>query len=105
MTIFEYFMVLLSVMLSLALAQLVTGIGELVLIMGPGAEPVLRHLRQLTGATVSWWQRAGGSTALPDPAQVANALQGVQGERVVLIVAADGSLSVIPLVAPQSPGL
>ena len=82
-----------------------TGIGELVLIMGPGAEPVLRHLRQLTGATVSWWQRAGGSTALPDPAQVANALQGVQGERVVLIVAADGSLSVIPLVAPQSPGL
>lgn len=29
MTIFEYFMVLLSVMLSLALAQLVTGIGEL----------------------------------------------------------------------------
>lgn len=29
MTIFEYFMVLLSVMLSLALAQLVTGVGEL----------------------------------------------------------------------------
>jgi hypothetical protein len=80
----------------------VTGIGEVVLIMGPGAEPVLRHLRQLTGATVSWWQRADGATVLPDPAQVTSALDGVHGERVVLIVGADGSLSVIPVAGPHT---
>ena len=81
-------------------------IGELVLIMGPGAEPVVRHLHELTGAQVALWQREGAATALPDPAEVVQALDGVQAARVVLIVGADGGLSVIPLAAAENtPGL
>ncbi|MET0954951.1 MAG: DUF5671 domain-containing protein [Cryobacterium sp.] len=72
-------------------------IGELVLIMGPDAEPLIRHLRELTGARVTLWQRAGAAALLPDPTEVVRALEGVQAERVVLVVAADGGLSVIPL--------
>lgn len=70
-------------------------IGELVLIMGPGAEPVVRHLREVTGAPVTLWQRTGAASMPPDPAVLVRALDGVRGERVVVIVADDGAVSVI----------
>ncbi|MGO4785039.1 DUF5671 domain-containing protein [Cryobacterium sp. W22_MBD10_FK3] len=76
-------------------------IGELVLVMGPGAEPVVNHLRELTGAPVSYWQRAGAATALPDPTRVMQALAGVSAERVLLIVGVDGAVTVIPLAPVQ----
>ena len=75
-------------------------VGELVLVMGPGAEPVAEHLRRLTGAPVTFWQRAG-ATALPDPARVEQALHGISGDRVLLIVDVDGAVTVIPLAAAQ----
>ena len=76
-------------------------VGELVLVMGPGAEPVVEHLRRLTGAPVTYWQRAGAATALPDPAQIEQALHGISGDRVLLIVGVDGAPTVIPLAATQ----
>ena len=82
-------------------AGAVPAIGEVVLVMGPGAAPVVDHLRQLTGARVDYWQRAGAATALPDPSQVVQALAGVSGDRVLLIVGDDGALTVIGLVPAQ----
>ncbi|TFC03221.1 hypothetical protein E3O42_07275 [Cryobacterium adonitolivorans] len=76
-------------------------VGELVLVMGPGAEPVVMHLRKLTGAPVDYWQRAGAATVVPDPTQVEQVLHGVSGDRVLLIVGVDGALTVIPLAATQ----
>ncbi|WP_327016669.1 DUF5671 domain-containing protein [Cryobacterium sp. MP_3.1] len=76
-------------------------VGELVLVMGPGAEPVVAHLRRLTGAPVVYWQRAGGAAVLPDPAHVEQAMHGVSGDRVLLIVGVDGALTVIPVAAAQ----
>ncbi|POH65230.1 MULTISPECIES: DUF5671 domain-containing protein [Cryobacterium] len=76
-------------------------VGELVLVMGPGAEPVVTHLRRLTGAPVVYWQRAGGTAVLPNPAHVEQALHGVSGDRVLLIVGVDGTLTVIPVAAAQ----
>jgi len=70
-------------------------------VMGPGAEPVVNHLRELTGAPVSYWQRAGAATALPDPTRVMQALAGVSAERVLLIVGIDGAVTVIPLAPVQ----
>ncbi|WEO78186.1 DUF5671 domain-containing protein [Cryobacterium sp. SO2] len=79
------------------------GIAELILIMGPGAEPVVAHLRELTGARVSYWQRTDAAPSapvtLPTPGQVVEALAGVSGERVVLVVGADGALTVLPVTA------
>lgn len=72
-------------------------IGELVLIMGSGADPVVQHLHRLTGARVTVWQRAEVVSVLPEPAAVVRALDGVHGERVVVVVAVDGALSVISL--------
>jgi len=76
-------------------------IGEVVLVMGPGAAPVVEHLRRLTGARVEHWQRSGAATALPDPGRVAQALAGVRADRVLLIVGEDGSVTAIELVPAQ----
>jgi hypothetical protein len=61
----------------------------------------VEHLRRLTGAPVTYWQRAGAATALPDPAQIEQALHGISGDRVLLIVGVDGAPTVIPLAATQ----
>lgn len=82
-------------------AGAVRAIGEVVLVMGPGAAPVVDHLRQLTGAPVIYWQRSGTAPAMPDPGQVVRALAGVSGERVLVIVGEDGALTVIELVPAQ----
>ena len=82
-------------------ADAMRAIGEVVLVMGPGAAPVVDHLRRLTGAPVDYWQRSGPATAMPDPGQVVQALAGVSGDRVLLIVGEDGALTVIGLVPAQ----
>jgi hypothetical protein len=81
----------------------VRAIGEVVLIMAAGAEPVATHLGQLTGAPVTLWHRAGTATAMPDPAALVRLLDGVHAERVVVIVAVDGALTVIPVFDPAGP--
>jgi hypothetical protein len=72
-------------------------VAELVLIMGPGGEPVVAHLRDLTGAHVTYWRR-GDETALPSPTAVVDALDGLSGERVVLLVDSDGAVTAVPVV-------
>ncbi|MBX0300855.1 hypothetical protein K2F54_12805 [Cryobacterium sp. 1639] len=72
-------------------------IDRVVLVMGPGGDPVVAHLRALTGAHVDYWRRTDAAAALPSPAQVVDALQGVSGERVVLVVGGDGSVTAIPV--------
>ena len=78
-------------------ALAVPAITELVLVMGPGGEPVVAHLRDLTGAQVVYWQRTDAATALPTPGAVAQVLAGVTGERVLLVVGPDGTASAIPV--------
>jgi len=73
-------------------------ITELILIMGAGGDPVVAHLRQHTGARVEYWQRTGTTTTPPTPETVVDALTGVSGERVVLLVGTDGTVSVMPVV-------
>ncbi|MCU1446446.1 DUF5671 domain-containing protein [Cryobacterium sp.] len=74
-------------------------ITELVLIMGPGGEPVVAHLRDLTGARVVYWPRTDGVTVLPAPGAVVEVLAGAAGERVVLLVGSDGAVTAIPVTA------
>jgi hypothetical protein len=77
-------------------------IDDLVLIMGPGGEPLVAQLRRHTAARVEYWQSTGDSTAesspRPSPEQVADALTGVTGERVVLLIGSDGTITVLPVV-------
>lgn len=70
---------------------------ELVLVMGAGGEPVARHLRQVSGARVTYWKRGGPTAALPSPEMFADALAGVSGERVLVMVAPDGAVAAIPV--------
>ena len=72
-------------------------ITELILIMGPGGNPLAAHLRTHTGARVEYWQRTGPTTAPPAPERVVDALAGVAGERVVLLVGTDGTVTVMPV--------
>ncbi|WP_130178631.1 DUF5671 domain-containing protein [Cryobacterium sp. SO1] len=76
-------------------------IGEVVLVMGPGAAPVVDHLRRLTGAPVEYWQRSGAATVLPDPGQVEQVMTGVSGDRMLIIVGENGAVTVIELVPAQ----
>jgi hypothetical protein len=73
-------------------------ITELILITGPGGNSLATHLRTHTGARVEYWQRTGPTTAPPAPERVVAALAGVAGERVVLLVGTDGTVTVMPVV-------
>jgi hypothetical protein len=85
-------------------ATAAAGIDRVILIMGPGGEPVLAHLGRLTGAPVEYWRRTDTAGTLPSPDQIVAALRGVTGERIVLVVGGDGSVSTIPVAGSDAVG-
>jgi hypothetical protein len=73
------------------------GITELILIMGPGGETVAAQLRHSIGARVEYWRRTEETTP-PAPERLAAALTGVTGERVLLLIGTDGTVTAFPVV-------
>ena len=71
-------------------------IARVVLVTGADAEPVLRDLRELTGAAVTVYRRADDISVTPDRATLAAALEGVTAARVLVVTGATG-VEVIPL--------
>ena len=71
-------------------------ITRVVLVTGPDAEPVVRDIRELTGASVTVYRRADDVSQTPDRATLAAALDGVTAARVLVLTSADG-VEVVPL--------
>ncbi|WP_246018543.1 DUF5671 domain-containing protein [Arthrobacter crusticola] len=74
-------------------------IGSVVLVAGAGAEPLAELIGGITGAGVTFWRRAdpAADAAVPSGEELARALDGVVGEKVLVIVGAGPGIEVIPL--------
>ncbi|CAA9254318.1 MAG: hypothetical protein AVDCRST_MAG83-2355 [uncultured Arthrobacter sp.] len=74
-------------------------IGSVILVAGAGAEPLAELISGITGAGVTMWWRADPTpdAAVPSGEELARALDGVVGERVLVIVGAVRGIEVIPL--------
>lgn len=79
------------------------GIGEVILVAGSDPVPLCRAIREASGAEVTVWERADGGAAAPgtgtapDPEDLVRALNGVIGERVLVVIGRDGRIDVVPL--------
>lgn len=79
------------------------GIGEVILVAGSDPVPLCRAIREASGAEVTVWERADGGAAAPgtgtapDPEDLVRALNGVSGERVLVVIGRDGRIDVVPL--------
>lgn len=73
-------------------------IGRVLLVTGTDPDPLVRAVREASGATVSVWQRADSSAPAPSADRVAAALEGVTGARVLILTGPGDRLEVIPLV-------
>lgn len=81
-------------------------IGQVILVTGADPAPLHRAIEEATGAGVTVWRRAdagpaGGDTAIPVAGalaeRLATALDGVTGRRVLVTIAPDGRIDVVPL--------
>ena len=70
---------------------------------GSDPVPLCRAIREASGAEVAVWERADGGAAAPgtgtapDPEDLVRALNGVSGERVLIVIGRDGRIDVVPL--------
>ncbi len=78
-------------------------IGHVILVTGSDPAPLSRVISEASGARITVWKRADGGLAgsggpdQPDPGQLARALEGVSGERVLVVIGADARIDVVPL--------
>ncbi len=72
-------------------------IGRVVLVTGADPDPLVRAVQEASGAAVSVWRRAGAATIAPSADQVATALDGVSGARVLIVTGPGDLIEVIPL--------
>jgi hypothetical protein len=72
-------------------------IGTVILVTGADAAPLVKAIEAACGAEVSVWPRADADADATSPEQVAAALTGVTGDRVLLVTGAAGGIDVIPL--------
>jgi hypothetical protein len=84
------------------------GIGHVILVTASDPVPLSRAIRDASGAEVTVWERADGGAAAagsgtegsgtePDPAHLAEALNGISCARALAVVGRDGRIDVIPL--------
>jgi hypothetical protein len=71
-------------------------IGRVFLVTGADPEPLTRSIDDATGASVTVWRRSDGAGAA-SAEQVAQALRGVTGKRVLVVTGPDSRIDVIPL--------
>lgn len=71
-------------------------IGRVLLVTGTDPDPLVRAVREASGAAVSVWKRAEAATG-PTAAQVAAALEGAAGARVLIVTGPGDRIEVIPL--------
>ena len=76
----------------------------MILVTGASPEPLARVAAEVTGASVTVWQRADGGTSDATegtadelPEQLARALDGVTGDRVLVVTGPGSRVEVIPL--------
>lgn len=72
-------------------------IGRVLLVTGADPDPLVRAVREASGAAVSVWRRAETATVAPSADRVAAALEGVTGARVLIVTGPGDLLEVIPL--------
>ena len=72
-------------------------IGRVLLVTGADPDPLVRAVREASGAAVSVWRRAETATIAPSADRVAAALEGVSGARVLLVTGPGDLIEVIPL--------
>jgi hypothetical protein len=101
------------------------GIGHVILVTASDPVPLSRAIRDASGAEVTVWERADGGTAAagsgitgsgtagsgtegsgpePDPAHLAEALNGISCARALVVVGRDGRIDVIPLADAAASG-
>jgi hypothetical protein len=82
-------------------------IGHVILVTGSDPAPLSSVISEASGAGITVWKRAdaGGTGPAeprqPDPGQLAQALQGVSGERVLIVIGPDARIDVVPLTAEE----
>ena len=82
-------------------------IGHVILVTGSDPAPLFRVIREASGARITVWKRADAGAAGsgrpngPDPGQLAQALDGVSGERVLVVIGPDARIDVVPLAAGE----
>ena len=72
-------------------------IGEVLLVAGGDSEGLARFVGELTGASVTLWERDEPAGVGPDVAAIAAALDGVTAHRVLLLVGPGAVVEVIPV--------
>ena len=72
-------------------------IGRVLLVTGADPDPLVRAVREASGAAVSVWMRTEPATVAPSADRVAAALEGVSGARVLIVTGPGDRLEVIPL--------
>jgi hypothetical protein len=82
-------------------------IGHVILVTGSDPAPLSRVISEASGARITVWKRAdagaaaSGEPSEPDPGQLAKALEGVSGERVLVVIGPDARIEVVPLAAGE----
>ncbi len=85
-------------------------IGHVILVTGSDPAPLSRVISEASGARITVWKRADaggtgsgepGEPGQPDPGQLAKALAGVSGERVLVVIGPDARIEVVPLTAEE----
>ena len=72
-------------------------IGQIILVTGSDPEPLRRWIDDTIGAAVTTWTRADAATSTVSAEQLAVALDGVSGRRVLVVAGPGDSLDVVPL--------
>lgn len=76
-------------------------IARVILVTGAVPEPQMQAIEEATGASVTVWMRApvAGEVAVPGPdaEQLARALEGVTGKRVLVVTGPGSQVQVVPL--------
>ena len=78
-------------------------IGHVILVTGSDPAPLSRVISDAGGARITVWKRADGGLAgsggpnQPDLGLLAQALEGISGERVLVVIGPDARIDVVPL--------
>lgn len=73
-------------------------VGHVVLVTGSDPADMVREIGEATGAGVTVWRRSDdGAAAAVGSGTLAAALEGVAGQRVLVVIGRDGRVEVIPL--------
>lgn len=82
-------------------------IGHVILVTGSDPVPLSRVITEASGAKITVWKRAdaggtgSGEPNQPDPGQLAQALEGVSAERVLVVIGPGARIDVVPLAAGE----